>query len=73
MIDDSCGRTIPLEQSLEEVKESFAQAIRELTDDFSLRVKLGQNAYRRIEEMYTWEKKCKMFRQEYLQERDSAK
>lgn len=73
LIDDSCGRTIPLEQSLEEVKESFAQAIRELTDDFSLRVKLGQNAYRRIEEMYTWEKKCKMFRQEYLQERDSAK
>lgn len=67
LIDESCGRKIDVRQSLESVKKDFAKAMAELIEKPELRQSLGENAYRKIKEQYTWEHKCRLFEQ-YLAE-----
>ena len=69
LIDETCGRKIDIHQSLEGVKKDFAHAVEELIEKPETRLSLGENAYRKIKDHYTWEQKCQTFEQFMTDER----
>lgn len=66
LIDDTCGCKVDVNQPIEKIKNDFASYICELIDDDDLRLRLGNNAYKRILNNYLWETKCKCFFETYL-------
>ena len=66
LIDESCGIKIDINQSLEAVKQDFADAICCLIENDSKRNDLGLAAYQKILNEYTWENKCRTFENKFL-------
>lgn len=66
LIDESCGIKIDINQSLEAVKQDFADAICYLIENDSKRNDLGLAAYQKILNEYTWENKCRTFENKFL-------
>lgn len=66
LIDNTCGRKVNINQSIEKIRTEFASYISELIDNAELRNYLGNNAYDRILKNYLWETKCDNFFKEYL-------
>lgn len=66
LIDKSCGIKININQSLQKVKKEFAEGLSKLIESKELREQLGQAGYKLIEEKYTWEDKCEIFKEKYI-------
>lgn len=66
LIDETCGIKVNIFQSLEDIKKDFAAAISSLVDCSEKRCILGQRAYQKIVQQYTWEEKCEKFLKEYI-------
>ncbi|MCH5320255.1 MAG: glycosyltransferase family 4 protein [Eubacterium sp.] len=68
LIDEDCGIKVDINQSLDEIKNSFADAIKLLIENDELRLRLGKNSYQRIRDNFTWQHKCETFEEKFLKE-----
>ncbi len=68
LINEKCGIKIDINQPLDDIKNSFAAAIRQLIENDDLRLNLGKNAYQRICDSFTWQRKCETFEEKFLKE-----
>lgn len=68
LIDESCGKKVDINQSLDEIKKDFAGGIKTLIENDDLRVQLGKAGYEKILNEYTWESKCKTFENKFLKD-----
>lgn len=66
LVDESCGRKVDINQSIDELKKEFAGYIKTLIENKDLRISLGRNAYERMESRYMWRNKCESFYKQYL-------
>lgn len=65
LLDETCGRLINIDCSLQKIQELFVATIIEMIDNPEKREQLGRNAYERIVSQYVWERKCEMFFERY--------
>lgn len=66
LVDDSCGFRINVKQNISNIKHDFTMALKKLIDDPIKSKKMGFNAYRCVNNTYTWGKKCEKVYDKYL-------
>lgn len=66
LIDDKCGYKIDVMQPIEKIKIDFADRLKNLIDNPSITIKMGEAAYKRVIENYEWGEKCKKFYEMYI-------
>lgn len=65
LIDETCGIKVSIEQSLSNIINEFALSLKKLIEDPVLRSEMGSAALNKMKG-YTWESKCIMFYNTYL-------
>lgn len=68
LINEKCGIKVNINQPLDDIKISFAAAIKQLIENDELRLNLSKNAYQRICDSFTWQHKCETFEEKFLKE-----
>lgn len=64
LVQNDCGILVDI-KNREETVAAYAKALKTLTEDYNLRIRLGNNGYERLQKEYTWEVKSKEMMEVY--------